>query len=275
MIKKIILLLSIIFIPNITTSPVTTLTVHSISGTISLGGAGLKGVAVAIQGTSYTAVTDGSGNYAIHSIPPGTSGIVVPVLANYSFSPADFPFANLSADLAVVNFTATQINPVFYSISGTVTLSGAGLGGVLITFGTFTATTAADGAYSMANIPAGTKGRIVPSLAGYAFTPTDLTVSNLSSNLVNQNFTATPVFTISGKVTDVTTLLPVGGVTVTFGSFSVVSSSTTGAYTIRNVPAGSSGVLTPSLAGEIFAPSSFTITNLQSDLHSQDFVATP
>ncbi len=275
MLKKIVILLSLIFIPNIVTAPVTTLTTHSISGTITVNGVGLKGVTVTISATSLSAVTDGLGNFAIHSVPAGTGGVVVPALANYSFSPVDFPFANISADLTGVTFIATQISPVFYGISGTVTLSGVGLGGVLITFGTFTATTAADGTYGIANVPAGTKGRIIPSLAGYAFTPTDITVSNLSSDLANQNFTATPVFTISGKVTDVTTLLPVGGVTVTFGSFSAVSSTTTGAYTIRNVPAGSSGVLTPSLAGEIFAPSSITITNLQSNLHSQDFVATP
>ncbi len=267
--------MSIIFIPNIINQSGSTLTDHSISGTITMNGVALKGVTVTIQGTTLSAVTDGLGNYAIHSIPVGTSGSIDPALANYTFSPVDILFYDLTYNLHAVDFTATQISPIFYSIAGSVTLSGVGLPGVLITFGTFTATTAADGTYSIASIPAATKGRIVPSLAGYVFTPTDITVSNLSSNLINQNFTAAPVFAISGKVTDVTTLLPVGGVTVTFASYSAVSSSTTGAYTIRNIPAGTSGVVTPSLVGETFTPSGVPVTNLQTDMHGQNFVATP
>ncbi len=275
MLKRIILLFGIIFIPVITTGQFQTLSTHSILGTVTFNGLGLKGVTVAVQGTTLSAVTDGLGNYAIHSVPSGSIGDIVPTLANYSFSPVNIPFINLTADLTGQNFTATQLSPVYYSISGNVMLSGAGLAGALITFGTFTATTATDGTYSIANIPSGTKGRIVPSLAGYAFTPTDITVTNLSSDLVNQNFTASLVFTISGKVTDVTTLLPVGGVLVTFGSLSAVSNITTGAYEITNIPAGTSGVLTPTLKGELFTPSTITVTSLQSILHSQDFVAAP
>ncbi len=220
-------------------------------------------------------MTDGLGNYAIHSIPNGTSGSIDPTLADYTFSRVDVLFTYLPSDLTAVDFTATQISPIFSSIAGSVTLSGAGLPGVLNTFGMFTATTAANGTYRISSIPAGTKGRIIPSLAGYVFTLNDITVSNLSSNQVNQNFTATPVYTISGKVTDVATLHPVGGVTVTFASYSAVSNSATGAYTIRNIPAGTSGVVIPSLAGETFTPSGIPVTNLQADMHGQNFVATP
>ncbi len=274
--KRFITILSaLIFIPIIFNQPIQTSTTHSISGTITMNAVGLKGVTVAIQGTAFSGVTDGLGNYYISGLPSGTSGTLVPTLVNYSFSPGNILFSNLQADLTVQDFTATQVSPIFYSISGMVTLNGTGLGGVLITFGTFTSTTAADGTYNIVNIPSGSKGRIVPALTGYAFTPTDITVSNLTANLVNENFTAIPVYTISGKVTDVTTLLPVGGVTVNIGSFSAVSSATTGAYTIRNIPAGTSGILTPSLTGETFAPSSITITNVQTDIHSQDFVSTP
>ncbi len=92
---------------------------------------------------------------------------------------------------------------------------------------------------------------------------------------MNENFTATVVLTVSGKITDKATLLPLGGVTVTLGSFSAVSNATTGAYTIKNVPTGTSGVLTPSLAGKTFTPASITVTNLQASLHSQNFVAAP
>jgi hypothetical protein len=81
--------------------------------------------------------------------------------------------------------------------------------------------------------------------------------------------------TVSGKITDKASGLPLGGVTVTLGSLSAVSSATTGAYTLRNIPVGTSGTLTASLAGKTFTPPTITITNLLVSLHSQDFVAAP
>jgi hypothetical protein len=248
---------------------------HSISGTITFNAVALKGVTVTIQGTAFHAVTDGLGNYHIGSIPAGTSGSLVPTLANYSFSPVNIQFAALTANLTAQNFTATQINPVFYSISGTITNGGVGLAGVSVAFSTYTGLTNSAGAYTISNIPAGTRSRIVPKLAGYDFTPTSITVSGLSSNLVNENFTATALFAVSGEVTDKATGLPLGGVTVTLGALSGVSNATTGIFTIRNVPAGTSGTLTPSLAGKTFTPATITISNLQATIHSQDFVAAP
>ena len=276
MLKKLGQIISIaLILVGAVTLPVQAASTYSISGNITLNAVALKGVTVSIQGTTFSAVTDGLGNYHIGSIPAGTSGTLVPSLANYSFSPVNIKFAALTASLTAQNFKATQLGPVFYSISGTVTKGGVGLAGVTVTFGTFTALTNTSGVYKISNIPALTRGRIVPSLAGYAFTPSYIAVSSLSGNLVNENFTATVVLTVSGKITDKATLLPLGGVTVTLGSFSAVSNATTGAYTIRNVPTGTSGVLTPSLAGKTFTPTTITVTNLQASLHSQNFVAAP
>jgi hypothetical protein len=222
-----------------------------------------------------SSVTNGLGNYAIHYVPAGSSGTLVPTLANYTFTPISIAFAKLAAGLTGQNFTAKIIKPVVYSISGKVLKGTLGLAGVLIKFGTFTATTALNGTYMIANIPAGTRGRIAPALAGYAFNPAYITVSGLTANLVNENFTATVVFAVSGKVTDKATGLPLGGVKVTLGTHSAVTSTTTGAYTIRNVPAGTSGTLTPSLAGKTFTPPTITITNVQTNVHAQNFVAAP
>jgi chitinase len=276
MLKKLVLIVAIVLLfGTVFTLPVQAASSYSVSGTVTVNGVGLKGVTVTIKGTTMSAVTNGLGNYAIHYVPAGSSGTIVPTLANYTFTPLSIAFAKLSAGLTGQNFTAKIIKPVVYSISGKVLKGTLGLPGVLITFGTFTATTATNGTYTIANIPAGTRGRIIPSLAGYAFTPTSITVSGLTANLVNENFTGTIVFAVSGKVTDQATGLPLGGVTVTLGTHSAVTSTTTGAYTIRNVPAGTSGVLTPSLAGKTFTPLTLTITNLQADVHAQNFVAAP
>jgi hypothetical protein len=265
----------ILVLGTIFTLPVQAASIHSISGTITHNKVGLKGVTVTISGTSFSGITNGLGNYSIHNIPSGTNGTLVPGLSNYTFSPVNIKFTNLQANLIGQNFTATQINLITYSISGKVTKGGVGLPGVLITFGTFTTTTSTAGTYTIAKIPAGTRGRIVPSLSGYGFTPGYISVSALSANLANENFTATVVFTVSGKVTDSATGLPLGGVTVTLGSYKAVSNSISGAYTIRNVPIGTSGTLTPSLAGKTFTPPTLTVTNLQASLHGQNFVAAP
>jgi chitinase len=258
------------------TLPVQAASVNTISGTITHNSVGLKGVVVSIKGTSFKATTNALGNYSIHNVPSGTTGSIVPVLANYTFAPVNLKFTNLQANLPGQNFVATQILVIKYSISGKVTRDGVhGTSGVLVTFGTFTATTGLKGTYTINKIPAGTRGRIVPSLAGYGFTPGYITVGGLSANLVNENFTSMVVYTVSGKVTETGTGLPFGGVTVTLGSFSAVTSSTTGAYTIRNVPAGTSGALTPTLTGETFTPPTITITSLAASLHGQNFVAAP
>jgi chitinase len=275
MFKKFAQIIGIIMIlGTMFTLPVQAASINTVSGTITLNGVGLKGVVVTISGTAFTATTNGLGNYAIHSVPAGTSGNLTPKLANYTFTPVAIKITNLQATLTGQNFTATQVTQIKYSISGKVTKGGVGLQGVLITFGTITTSTSPAGTYTIANVPAGTRGRIVPSLAGYGFTPGYISVAAMSANLVNQNFTATIVFTVSGKVTDQATALPLAGVTVKLGTLSAITSST-GAYTIRNVPAGTSGTLTPSLAGKTFTPPTVTVTNLQASLHSQNFVAAP
>ena len=275
MLKKLGLIIAIVMLfGTVFTLPVQAASTYSILGTVTVNGVGLKGVTVAIKGTTMSAVTNGLGNYAIHYVPAGSSGTLVPTLANYTFTPVSIAFTEIAAGLTGQNFTAKIIKPVVYSISGKILKGTLGLPGVLVTFSTFTATTATNGTYKIANVPARTRGRIVPSLAGYAFTPASITVSGLTANLVNQNFTGAIVFAVSGKVTDQATGLPLAGVTVTLGTHSAVTSST-GAYTIRNVPAGTSGALTPSLAGKTFTPTTITITNVQADVHGQNFVAAP
>lgn len=275
-VKKIALIIAIVLVfGTMFTLPVQAASTYSISGTVTVNGVGLKNVKVTIKGTTMSAVTNGLGNYSIHYVPAGSSGTLVPALANYTFTPVSIAFNKLAAALSGQNFTAKIIKPVTYSISGKVTKGKVGLGGVLISFSTFTATTGTNGAYTISHVPAGTRGRLVPSLAGYAFTPGYIALSALSANLVNENFTGVVVYAISGKVTDQATGLPLGGVTVTIGSYSALTSATTGAYTIRNVPAGTSGALTPTLAGNTFTPPTITVTNLQAVMHGQNFVVAP
>ena len=276
MLKKLgqILALALILVGTVIL-PVQAASTYSISGNITLNGVAMKGVTVAVQGTTFSAVTDGLGNYHIALIPAGTSGTLVPTLINYSFTPANIKFPAMLASLTAQNFTATLTNTALYFITGYITRNGTGLAGVTVSYSTFSGLTNSAGVYYITHIPAGTTARVTPKLAGYAFTPTSTYLFNLSKDLGNVNFTATVVLTVSGKITDQATGLPLGGVTVTLGALSAVSNATTGAYTISNVPVGTSGVLTPSLAGKAFTPATITITNLQASAHSQNFVAAP
>ncbi|MFZ4723893.1 MAG: carboxypeptidase regulatory-like domain-containing protein [Paludibacter sp.] len=79
-----------------------------------------------------------------------------------------------------------------YIISGTVTISGAGLVGVIVSDGTRTATTDASGNYTIAGVPAGNY-TLTPSKTGYTFSPATISAAVSNANLTAQNFTATAV----------------------------------------------------------------------------------
>src|SRR6185295_14644020 len=72
-----------------------------------------------------------------------------------------------------------------YSVSGTVTLSGAGLGNVVMsaTNGVSCSTTSASGQYSC-TVPSGWTGTVTPSLSGYTFTPASRSYSSVAANQV-------------------------------------------------------------------------------------------
>ncbi len=269
-------LLLVLAIGLVTVLPVQAASTYSIAGVITVNGVGLKGVTVTVKGTTLSAITSNTGTYSIHGVAAASSGTIVASSPYFTFTPASLAFTNLAASLTAQNFTAKLIKPVNFSISGKiVTTAGAALPGVVVSIGTFTATSAADGTYTILNVPILTKGRVVPKLIGYGFTPGYVAVPQLLSNLVNVNFTAAPAFIISGKITDKATGLPLGGVTVTFGTYKAVSSATTGGYTIRNILPGTSGTLTPTLLGKTFTPLPVTISNLQVNMHAQNFVAAP
>jgi hypothetical protein len=239
-----------------------------------LNGKGFKGVLVKVKGTALNATTNGLGNYVIHNVPGGSSGVIKAVMANFAFAPATRTFANIKSDLVGKNFTATQINMPKYSISGMISNGNVGLAGVTVSFAGMTSLTNLKGVYSFLNIPAGTRGRIDPKLAGYAFSPTFISVAAMGGNLVNQNFSAFVAYTISGKVTETGTGLPLAGVTVSLGSYSTMT-NVNGAYTLDGVLPGTSGSLTPSLAGKTFTPPSISIVSLAGNMHGQNFVAAP
>jgi len=89
----------------------------------------------------------------------------------------------------VVTVTAV---PNAYSIGGTVSLNGVGQAGVVVALTGSTAsatTTAADGSYLFAGLPAGGSYTLTPARNGYGFTPATYTVTSISGNVTGENFT--------------------------------------------------------------------------------------
>ncbi|MFY9327929.1 MAG: carboxypeptidase regulatory-like domain-containing protein [Georgfuchsia sp.] len=163
-------------------------------------------------------------------------------------------------------------SPATYSVTGTVTLSGAALSGVTITLtGGKTATTDASGNYSVTGLANGNY-TVTPTLAGYAFNPTSSAVSVSGANVTGTDFTATvaaTTYSIAGTVSGAT------GVTITLSGDNTgsVVTGAGGAYTISGLLPGSYTV-TPSLTGFTFVPTDKAVTIVAANSTANDFVAT-
>lgn len=173
------------------------------------------------------------------------------------------------------------------SISGTVLYDDGGGGsgpleGATVTVnagGTdYTATTAADGTYTIINVPAGSGYTVTVTKTGY----TDGTVNNVSvtagSTTANVNFLlAAPVNGVIAGVAKDSGNNPISGVTVSLSVSGTVYRATTdisGTYTISNVPAGLGYVVTASKAGY----KSETVNNVivtAGNTSTVDFTLTP
>jgi len=86
-----------------------TFTVNAtVSGTVTLNGAPLAGVAFAATSGGSCGASNGAGQYSC-SVPPGWSGSVTPSLAGYSFTPASRSYTNVTANQTGQDFTATAL----------------------------------------------------------------------------------------------------------------------------------------------------------------------
>ncbi len=197
----------------------------TISGTVSLynGGPGLAGVTVSAGGL-LTATTGISGAYTINSVGPGTY-TVTPTLVGYVFNPISAPVTVTTASVASINFVATPVFP----ISGLVTLgsaTGKGVAGVAISAGgTLVTTTAADGTYTIKDVPASTIPYIVtPTLTGYVFTPATQSVTVSTKPVTSIDF-------VASSLSVVATASPTSGTAPLTVAFSSTVTGGTAPYT--------------------------------------------
>ena len=155
------------------------------------------------DGVMKTTITDGSGNYSI-TVSYSWTGVITPFLPGFTFSPSFKKYQNVLNDMPNQNYTTI--------LSSFIILGNTGAGNTTLSWFDVTAKTKTStslGDYYII-VPYGWSGDVTPTLAGYTFTPAFITYTDISSNFVNQNYTAAPVtFTISGNT-------GIGGVTLSW-----------------------------------------------------------
>jgi len=229
--------------PKISTQPASQTVAVGQAATFSVVAAGTPLLNYQWQenGTAIPGAT--SASYTLSAAAAGDNGTVLSVVVS------NFMGQVTSANASL---TVTSSSGSTCSISGTVTLDGTGLSGVLVSDGAISATTNSSGNYSLTDVSNGAY-TLTPSLAGYSFMPSTqaLTVSNEN---VSQDFTATasqnPTYSISGTVTLNNNTL--AGVIVACSAGSAATNSF-GNYSITGLPNGSY-TLTPFFSGCTFNP---------------------
>jgi uncharacterized repeat protein (TIGR02543 family) len=150
-------------------------------------GTGMQGVTITFSNAGGTATTDSSGGY-FHSVPDGWSGTATPAITGYNFAPASRNYTNVTSDQTNQYYTASIFT---YTISGNVGEVGiaAGLNGVVMDGLPGDPTTDASGNYS-GTANHGFSGIVTPTLAGYSFTPSTRDYTNVTSDQLDHNYTA-------------------------------------------------------------------------------------
>ncbi len=238
---------------------------YAISGRIQNGWNGVANISVSDGARS--AATDRYGVYVLKNVPPGTYTLT-PSSSDASFSPLNRR-VTVGNDRNVNNQHFAIVTT--YRISGRVTDSaGNGMAGVVVSDGTRSAVTGADGSYTLTGVPLGAYA-LTASRSGYTFTPNPRWVA-VASHVSGQDFTAVcPSCTISGRVID-SAGRGVAGATVSDGTRSVTTDAD-GSYILTDVPPGAY-TLTPSHQGYIFTPAARSIT-VDRHISGLDFTASP
>jgi RHS repeat-associated protein len=160
----------------------------TVSGTVTLAGSPLAGVAIAgSNGALCNAVTDATGQYTC-SVLSGWSGTMTPTLAGHSFDPPSRSYTNVTTAQAAQDYASTQARKV----SGSVMLNGLAIPNVTLAFtnGPTCAPTNLSGQFTC-YVPDGWSGSLTPSASGYAFTPASRSFTTVSNDQAGQTFSAT------------------------------------------------------------------------------------
>jgi hypothetical protein len=249
---------------------------RSISGTITIdsGSQFLKGVLVNLffnNRSVFTTRTDPSGHYSFSNLVPASGYVVQPVATNYTFRPDGPSSISLETSDAIQNFQAAH----YVTVSGTLIGLPLGTPVSLVLSGSkghkqiITNTVDTSRRYIFSQV-ADDSYTLTLSADGYLFTPETgtFTVDSTTRGIV-QNFTAGPVFSITGHVTNTDGTTPLQGAVVSAGG-STTNTDETGAYVIKGLEKGTYSI-SVGYPGKSFEPQLVTLTT--QNLTGIDFTA--
>jgi hypothetical protein len=208
----------------------------NVTGTVADGnGQALSGATVGAAGLSTSSTANGS--YALNNLPAGQTIIQASLTG----------FQSGSTTVTVVAATTTAAPAITLvsssgAISGSVKSStGAAIAGASVGFGGGTATTDANGNFTLGGVPVGTV-QLVASAQGFQSVTQSVIVAG--GKTTTTNFTLIVVGStgnVTGKITNASSGAIVTGATVSW-SGGTTTSNTSGIYTLTNVTAGTQNI---------------------------------
>jgi len=170
----------------------------SVSGYIKTAGqVAIPDVSVTVTNGGGTALTNAGGYYQTTVLSPWT-GTVTPSRPLWSFDPSQRSYTDLTTDVTDANFTGTYTANPTPKISGYVTTTGGdGLRDVLVSADSGQSdTTDSLGYYeftvsSPGLLPEPWSGTVTPAKDYWQFEPVNIVYSDLSTDIADQNYTAT------------------------------------------------------------------------------------
>ena len=265
---------------NATVSSIVLVTVNnaaaqtfSISGTVT--GTGAAGSTITLSGTSSATTTvSNAGTFSFTGLAKGAYTLTA-TKTGFTFSPASQAATVNAANVTGINFAATAVPPQTFSISGTVTGTGAA-GSTITLSGTSSTTTTVSnaGTYTFPGLAKGAY-TVTATKTGFTFSPASQAATINAANVTGINFAATAVpsqtFSISGTVTG--TGAAGSTITLSGASSSTTTVSAGGSYTFSGLANGTYA-LTPSHSGFTFSPNSLSATIATANVTGINFTAT-
>lgn len=261
----------------------TVVTTATITGYIrDAGSQPIIGTLVTLSGGAAQSVsTDANGLYSFRGLSIGLNFVVSPSKTGYTFNPQSITVSSLSADVSGNNFTGTQtisappsqdsryISGYAKDLKGNP-ISGAGLSISGSVSGV--AESGADGSYLFDNLI--TSGSYAVSIIknGWIFDPASFDVSELVSNLADQNFTGRHKYHIKGKISNLQGIaLKSVQVSLTGSAPRQTVTDEDGYYEFLDLPENISYSVRSDLGGYYFVPADRSTSSLAGYIESWDF----
>jgi len=209
-------------------------TTGSMTGTVRDAATGATIAGATVTDGTRSATSDANGGYTIANVPAGTCTVTATAIG---YNGASQSVQVTAGQISTANFA---LSPATGAIAGTVrdAATGAATAGAAVTDGTRSATSDANGGYTIANVPAGTY-IVTATASGYNSASQSVQVTAGQTSTANLVLSAPPgPGAIAGMVRDAATGAAIAGATVKVGVASTTTDAS-GKYILSGLTEGS------------------------------------